>query len=373
MRVIGIVCEYNPFHNGHLYQIKKVKEMFSDSIIIVALSSHYTMRGEVSILNKWNKTFISLLMGVDIVIETPFVFSNQSADTFAYASIKLLSEMKIDTLVFGSESENKEMLYNAAKVQINNPKFDLLVKEYMDKGENYPTSLNRATKKLINIDINESNDILAISYIKEIIKNNYNIEILPIKRTNNYKDANETIASAYFIREAIKNNNDISSYIPYEENYLENVDYEKFFTILKYKILSSKSLLEFHLVDEGIDKRLIDAALESNSLDEMIERVKTKRFTYNKINRILINILTNFTKEDAKKYKNIEYIRILGLSLNGKNYLNSIKKDITLPIYTKFERNEMLQFEYKVTTLYAMIVNNDSLINEEIKKHVTIL
>ena len=375
MKVIGIVTEYNPFHNGHLYQINKIKEMFPDSLIVIAMSSHYTQRGEISIMNKWNKTQLALNNNVDIVLEIPFAFTNQSADTFAYAALKLLSEMKIDTLVFGSESADKDKLYEASKVQINSKDFDELVKKYMNNGENYPTALSKATKDLTNISISESNDILAISYIKEIIKNDYKIDILPIKRTNAFKDLKEesNIISAYAIREKIKNNENIKEYIPYDLNeYIEKVDYNNFFELLKYKIISEKdNLTKYHLVDEGIDKRIYESVLKSNSYDEFIESVKTKRFTYNKINRILINIFASFTKEDAKKFKKLEYIRILGLSKNGKNYLNSIKKNIDLPIYTKFEKNKMLETELKMTNLYDLITNNN-LSNDEIKKHVII-
>ncbi len=375
MKIIGIVTEYNPFHNGHLYQINKIKEMFPNSLIVIAMSSHYTQRGEISIMNKWNKTKIALDNNVDIILELPFIFTNQSADTFAYAGLKLLSEMKIDTLVFGSETADKELLYKASKVQISNKEFDDLVKQYIDNGENYPTSLWKATTNLTGIDIKGSNDILAISYIKEIIKNNYNIDFLPIKRTNEFKSLEEkdSILSAFAIREKLKNKESVDGYTPYELNeYIENIDYDKLFSILKYKIISEKDeLTKYNLVDEGIEKRLYESALKSNTLDELIENTKTKRFTYNRINRILINIFTNFTKEKAAQFKELEYIRVLGLSKNGKDYLNQIKKDINLPLYTKFERNKMLEEELNVTTLYDLITNNN-LREKEIKEHVII-
>ncbi len=376
MKVIGIVTEYNPFHNGHLYQINKIKEMFPDSLIIIAMSSHYTQRGEISIMNKWNKTQLALQNKVDIVLEIPFVFTNQSADTFAYAALKLLSKMKIDALVFGSESANKDKLYKASIVQINNKDFDEKVKSYMMKGENYPTSLYKATLDLTAIDIKGSNDILAISYIKEIIKNNYKIDILPIKRTNEFKSLEEenSILSAYAIRERIKNNKEVNRFAPYDLNkYIENINYDKLFNILKYKIVSEKNeLTKYNLVDEGIEKRLYESALKSNNLSELIENTKTKRFTYNRINRILINIFTNSTKEKLSSFKVLEYIRVLGLSKNGQDYLNKIKKYIDLPLYTKFERNNMLLEEFKVTNLYDLISNNN-LREREIKEHVILL
>lgn len=120
MNVIGIVVEYNPFHNGHLYQINKIKELYPDSIIIVAMSTHFTQRGDVSVLDKWNKTKIALDNNIDIVLEIPFVFSNSSADTFSYASLRMLNELNINILIFGSESNDIDMLKKCAKVQVNN-------------------------------------------------------------------------------------------------------------------------------------------------------------------------------------------------------------------------------------------------------------
>ena len=118
MNVIGIVTEYNPLHNGHIYQIKKIKEMYPDSIIVVAMSANYTMRGEISVLDKWTKTKLCLENGIDIVLEIPFIYANQSSDIFSYAAIKMLSAFKIDTLVFGSESNNLDKLKAISKVQI---------------------------------------------------------------------------------------------------------------------------------------------------------------------------------------------------------------------------------------------------------------
>ena len=371
MNVIGIVCEYNPFHKGHKYQIDEIKKKFKDSVIVVVTSTLYTQRGELSILTKEDKTKVALDNGVDIVIELPFVFSNQSADTFASASIKLLNELKIDTLVFGSESNDLEKLTKAADIQINNKEFDSLVKEYMDKGNNYPSSLSKAVKDLTKIEITESNDLLAISYIKEILANKYNINIHPIKRTNNFKENKDTdIISAYEIRNKISNNEDVSKYIPYNKNRLNIIDYELFFNLIKYSILEKKDQLnKIHLVDEGLENKIYKAALSSNNIDELINNIKSKRYTYNKINRILINIFTNFTKEDAKIYNSLEYIRILGMTTKGKKYVNSIKKETTLPIITKFENYKLLNKELEVTNLYNLLSKNKI---DEINSHVMI-
>lgn len=374
MNIIGIVCEYNPFHNGHLYQINEIKKVFPNSIIIVVSSSHITMRGEFSLLTKWDKTRIALDNNIDIFIELPFVFSKEAADIFSYAAIKILNELKIDTLVFGSESNDLNKLITISSTQLNNPNYDILVKTYMDKGLNYPTSISKAIKDLTNLEIRESNDILAVSYIKEIIKNNYDITPYPIKRTNNYKNniKDSNIISAYEIRELFNNNKNINSFIPYDYKLLQHIDYNKYFDILKYNIITNiDNLSNIHLVDEGIEKRIYKSIINSNNYDDFISKVKTKRFTLNKINRVLINILMNFTKEDAQKYKELKYIRLLGMSKIGKQYLNSIKKEISLPVLTKFTNNESLNLELKVTRIYSLLINKD-LSNEEIKNHVII-
>lgn len=369
MNVIGIVTEYNPFHNGHIYQLNKIKEMYPDSLIIVAMSGNYTQRGEISIINKWDKAKISINYGVDIVLEIPFIFSNQSADIFSYAALKMLNEFKIDTLVFGSECNDKEKLIKAASIQINNKEFDMLVKSYIDKGENYPTSVNLAIKDLTGISINESNDLLAVSYIKEILKNNYKIDIIPIKRTNSFLDleSNDDIVSASNIRNKIRCNIDVSKHLPKESlDMIKLYDEDKLFELLKYKIISEKEELEkYHLVSEGIHNRIYKSLMISNNYQELVENIKTKRFTYNKVNRILINILVGFSKEEANSFKTLEYIRVLGMSERGKNFYSDIKKNILIPVTTKFENYKSAQIELRTSMIYSILCSSN--INDDIK------
>lgn len=369
MNVIGIVTEYNPFHNGHIYQLNKIKEMYPESLIIIAMSGNYTQRGEISIINKWDKAKISINHGVDIVLEIPFIFSNQSADIFSYAALKMLNEFKIDTLVFGSECNDKEKLIKAASIQINNSEFERLVKSYISKGENYPTSVNSAIKDLTGVSINESNDLLAVSYIKEILKNNYKIDVVPIKRTNSFLDieSNEDIVSASNIRNKIKCNIDVSKHLPKEAlDMIKLYDENKLFELLKYKIISEKEELEkYHLVSEGIHNRIYKSSMISNNYQELVENIKTKRFTYNKVNRILINILIGFSKEEANSFKTLEYIRVLGMSERGKNFYSNIKKNILIPVTTKFENYKSAQIELRTSMIYSLLCSNN--INADIK------
>lgn len=372
MNIIGIVTEYNPLHNGHIYQIKKIKEMYPESIIVVAMSANYTMRGEISVLDKWTKTKLCLENGIDIVLEIPFIYANQSSDIFSYAAIKMLSAFKIDTLVFGSESNNLDKLKAISKVQIDNNEFDTLVKKYLDKGYNYPTSLAKSIHDITGYTIKESNDILAVSYIKEIIKNNYNINIVPIKRTNSFKSnlISSDIISAYQIRQLLKSNINISKYIPYNKKYIRNIDYAKLFLLIKYKVISEYNKIEeYHLITEGIEKRIYEAILKSDNYEELVNYVSNKRVTINKVNRMLINIFVGFTKEDKENTKNLSYIKLLGLSSEGKKYYSKIKKNISIPVYTKFEKNVM-DTELKASYLYSLIVNDKSIFKSEITSHV---
>ena len=371
MKIIGIIAEYNPLHFGHLYQLKKAKELYKDSIIILITNSFFTQRGDISILDKRNKTKLALENNIDIVVELPFVFSTQSADIFAKGALAILNELKIDTLIFGSESNDIDKLTTIAKTQLDNNNYDSLVKKYLDTGINYPTALNKAIKEISNLEVTEPNDLLGISYIKEIIKNKYNITPISIKRIGSYHGKKEinNISNATLIREKIKNNISISKYIPKEEENLliKNISLDDYFPYLKYKILSSNDISIYQTVEEGIENRIKKEINNSNSWEELVNNIKTKRYTYNKINRMLIHILASLTKEEAKNPK-IDYIKILGFNPRGQSYLNKIKKDINIPIIYSYKKNisKLLDIEFRAASIYYLIINKN-LIQEEYK------
>lgn len=371
MKIIGIIAEYNPFHLGHLYQINKIKEIYPDSLIIAIISTNFTERGDISILNKWDKTKICLENNIDIVIELPTVYATQSSDIFASAALSILNHFKIDTLVFGSETNDIASLYNLANTQINNKDYDNLVKQYMDKGINYPTAMSKALNKLTNNTIDKPNDLLGLSYIKEIIKNNYPIKPISIKRSNDYhgKEINNNIISANLIRKLLQDNVDIKPYIPSITNdfVYKNVSIDDAFKLLKYKIINEIDNLDKYLtVDEGIENRIIKFINKSNNWNELVMNIKTKRYTYNKINRMLIHILLGITKEDNTKEI---YLRILGFNQKGRKYLNTIKKEIPLPIIIGYKKNisNTFDIEFKSTYIYSLIVNDPKLVEQEYK------
>lgn len=366
---IGIIAEFNPLHNGHLYLINKIKEKYEDASIILVLSGNYTQRGIPSIIDKWKKTELSLKLGIDLVIELPFPFSTQSADYFAYGATTILNYLKVDKLVFGSESNDIKVLEKIVDAQ-KDDKFNTLVKLYCKSGYNYPTALSLSLEELTNEKITTPNDLLGISYIKAIKENNYNIEVETIKRTNDYhkEELEEDISSATSIRKALKEGIDISNQVPkIELDYLNELHYiDDYFNIIKYKIITEDDLSIYQTVDKEIIKKLKKEILNSNNIDEFIKRIKTKRYTYNKISRMLLHILTNFTKEKAKLFNDITYIRILGINNTGRTILNNIKKDIDIPIISKItkEKDPMLEYELEVDKIYYLksTDTNDKLI-----------
>ena len=369
MNVIGVIAEYNPFHLGHLYQINKIKEMYKDSIIIAIVSSSFTQRGDVSILNKWNKARIALDNGIDLVIELPYFYAGQSSDIFAKGAVTILNYLGIDTLVFGMESDDINNLKLMADIQLNDKNYNNIVKEYLSNGYNYPTALSKSIKDILNLDIYLPNDLLALSYIKQVKLINNNIDVIGIKRTNDYhsKEITSNIVNASLIREQFKNNLDISNYIPsYDTNKLYNVSANDFYPLLKYQILNNiNNLDKFLTVDEGIDNRIKKYIKNSNNWNELVNNIKTKRYTYNKINRMLMHILFNLTKDESKNIA-IDYVRVLGFNSKGRSYLNKIKKNKEINIVTNYKDgiSKLFDLENRVNNIYAIIVDN-KLIYEE--------
>ena len=357
MKTIGIIVEYNPFHNGHLYHLKKIKELNPNSLIIAVLNGYFTERGEISILTKEDKVNIALENNIDIVVELPFIYGTQSSDTFAYYSIKILNALKVNKIIFGSESNNIELLNKVAEIELNDKDYEKRVKDLLDTGMNYPTALAKALN--IDEDINNPNDLLGISYVKAIKQINPKIEIETIKRTNNYhdKELDTDIVSASNIRERINNKEDISKYVPdIVIDKIKNITNEDLFDLLKFKILTDKDLSIYLDVDEGLEYRILKFIKLSNNYQELLFNLKTKRYTYNKLNRMLIHILVGLTKKDNVK-KELDYIKILGFNEKGQSYLNRIRKNISIP--TKINKDSIIyKYELLSSYIYEQVTNN---------------
>lgn len=357
MEKIGIICEYNPFHNGHIYHIKKIKEKYKDSIIILASSGYFTQRGDISILSKYDKVKLALKNMVDIIIEIPTIYTLNSSDTFANISIKALNEAGCERIIFGSETNNIDYLTNIAN-KFNQDNINKEIKKYLDKGYNYPTSLSKALK--VKLD---SNDILAVSYIKAINNINKNIKPNSIKRTSTYNDLEENnkIISANNIRYRFYNNENIDKFIPnYDDIKLVKPNINKAFELIKYRIITDKDLNTYLGVDEGIENRLKKVILKSNTLDELIENTKSKRYTKSRIKRMLIHILLGIKKEDIN-INNNKY-RIIGLSNKGRKY---IKENKPSNLVFKYE-GRIREIEINTSIIYDELTNKS-----EYKKEIS--
>lgn len=361
MQAVGIICEYNPFHNGHLYHLNEVKKLFPNKVIVLVMSGNFTQRGEPSIIDKWDKTKIALHYGIDLVIELPFPFATQSADIFAKGAITILKELGVSHLVFGSESNNVEELENIARITLSDNEYQTEVKKEMDLGNNYPTASAKALKRRAQAKINLPNDILGLTYIREIINQEAPIIPVSIKRTNDYHETELTgeISSATSIRKKLQNKEKINKTVPsYTKQFLiSDLPFmEKYFNYLVYQIYQNwNHLVKFNGVDEGIETRIKKAIAKASNYQELVQLIKTKRYTYSRLNRMFTHILCGFTKEEKDKFKDISYIRVLGFSKIGQSYLNKIKKTLNLPLLTKVSssKDAMLEKEQLTTAIYA--------------------
>lgn len=351
---IGIICEYNPFHYGHLLHLKKIKEMYKDANIILAMSGWITQRGDLSLIDKFSKTEIALEYGVDLVVEIPFKFI-QSADYFAKGAIKILNLLGCDKIVFGSESNNADDLKEMAQIQLNNSEYNNIIKNSINSKENYPTILSNALFSLTGKTINTPNDLLGLCYTREIIENNYNIDIVTIKRKNNYNSLKleGKITSATSIREQLKKKKSIKKYVPHiVEKKLKNVIFlEDYFDFLKYKIITS-DITDIQGIDTNLSNRIKKYITNSNNLEELINSVKSKKYTYNRIKRSLTFILLSITKDNFNNLE-LEYLRILGFNNNGKELLNKVKKSITIPLITNYDK-KYLSKDLNITTILSL-------------------
>lgn len=381
-KTLAIIAEYNPFHNGHLYQIKKAKEITGAENVIVIMSGNFTQRGDTSLINKFEKTKIALQNEVNMVIELPVIYSISSAENFALGAIKIINQLKVDYLVFGIEEENIEKLEEISEILVNeNQNFKIKLKENLKKGKSYPKSREEAILKVLsgeNVEkiITEPNNILAIEYLKILKKIKSNIKPIGIKRNiveHNSQKSKKNFASGTYIRKLFNENkfDEIKKLVPKKSYKILKEQYnqktyvsslEEFSDIIIYKIrtMTLKQLKNIPEILEGLENKLKKIAGESKTTTEIIEKVSNKRYTKTRISRILTYILLEITKEQMQKSKEIiPYIRVLGT--NKVDLLKEIelKKIITsLKKYEKINKDEnlkeLLEIDKKATNIYTI-------------------
>ncbi len=361
MKAIGLICEYNPFHNGHLYHIKKIKEMYPNHVLVLVLGGYFLERGDVSLMSKWNKTKVALDFGIDLVLELPLLFGVNSSDFFAEYAVSILNKAHVDKIVFGSESDEVEFLKSIARKQLER-NFSDSVKKNLSAGNNYPSSL--AASLGVKLD---SNDILGVSYIKAIEKLSAKIEPITIKRTNSFNDikSSDTVVSAQNIRERLANKEDITKYIPeYDKNLLNEVNYGKFFELLKYRIMTEKNLERFLGVDEGLENKLKKEIVQSNNYREFLDRIISKRYTRSRLKRMCVHILLGILKEDMNA--TLEKAKILGFNKLGQEYLRELKtEELAFKIDTRAN-----DIEKTSSMVYYILTSDKSVFLESCNKPI---
>lgn len=380
MKATGIVIEHNPFTNGHKSHIEKTRELTKCDVIVAVMSSFFVQRGEPSIISKEDRVRLALESGVDVVVELPFLYSVESSDYFCKYALSILNKLHVDNICFGSETgDTKTFLEKYNNSKIVQPHLDFLVSDLMDEGLSYPKAMSKALSIIDAYKLETPNDILGLGYLKEIEKNKYPIKIETYYRENNYnnEEITQDSISASGVRKLIKEGKDISLYTPYhkEISTMEKHYLDDYFDILKYKLLTSspEELQGIHLVDEGIENLFKKNVINAKDMNEFINSCISKRYTFARIKRTIVHILVNTKKDFAKKFLNMDvsYIRLLGVNQRGQEYLNSIRKDIEVPLLSKFRGKSfpVLQLEKQVNYVYNIGKDNTYGIEQYEKEH----
>ncbi len=389
MKHIGIIAEYNPFHNGHAYQLHKAKELFPDKKIIVLMSGNYVQRGEPAIYNKYLRTTCALSEAADVIFELPLLFASASAEHFAHAAIQAFKKLGvIDTLCFGAEHDNLTLLQEIAHLLVTEPdNFKSVLQQEMKNGNSFPKARMIAVSTCIKHPDTEQimqqpNNILAIEYLKAIENLQANITPMIIQRTgSHYHDTTLTTRyqSATAIRTAIKNEIDIAKLLIPERS-IYNIQQSKFakpifasdlYINLQHAIWREKECLVDYLdVSQDLANQLHSTQLYPLSLDTLVNNLTNKQYTTTRIQRALMNILLGITKAEMTSCKEsgyISYLRLLGFQKETSFILKEIKKQSVLPIINKVANAkndlspmELVNFERELqrTHLYNQIFYN---------------
>lgn len=395
-RVLGIIAEYNPFHNGHLYHLQKSIEETGCDYVIAIISGNFVQRGNSSVINKWKKAEMALKSGVNLVIELPSIYSISSAENFAFGAIKILNELKIvKSVSFGTETGDMAALNNIANLLIQEPKeYQYILQEELKMGVSFPKAREIAVLKVFNDNrrygniMSSPNNILAIEYLKSIKRLKSFIKPHLVKRERVFYNDDAVVddfASATAIRRLLSRNQteDLSRVLPkssyeilMEELKKQNVvlDIAKYEKEIIYNLrnMSLKQIQNIPDVSEGLEHAIKNAVGSCNNLPELLNMIKSKRYTGTRLQRILICSLLGITKKNMENSKKIRpYVRILGMDEKGKQLLSKITKanpklDIITSVKKFTENNhnklikEMLDIDIKATDIYTLAYGMNS-------------
>ncbi|WP_233879135.1 nucleotidyltransferase [Virgibacillus halodenitrificans] len=384
MDACGLIVEYNPFHNGHLYHVQQAKKSSKADCIIAVMSGSFLQRGEPAIIDKFHRTQAALASGVDLVVELPYSYAVQNSDFFAKGAVHTLDKLKVSSICFGSESGNTSNFITSYKMfKEKEAIFHEVVQLYLKKGISFPEASKAAYKQIglstNELDLTKPNNILGFGYIRAIFEGNLSISPITIERTgSNYHDQmiNNSVASATSIRKALFQQESLTEKIqgtlPVSTceqliKYKKITGYwhtwENYFPLLQYRVLTMTldEIRKIHGVTEGIEYRIKKTAKTATSFSGWMDELKTKRYTRTRLQRMFVHILTNTKKEDLLPIlddQSVSYVRLLGFNETGRKYINLNKKKIQVPLVTKLTKNMdiSLSLEEKASNAYYSIL-----------------
>lgn len=397
MKVCGLIVEYNPFHNGHVYHIQEAKKTAEADCMIAVMSGDFLQRGEPAIIDKFHRVRAALASGIDLVLELPYPYAVQSSDLFAKGSVQTLYQAGVDSICFGSESGDISHFITSYEIfKENEAGFKEVLQSGLQNGLSFPEASRHAYEKIGlsggEMDLTKPNNILGFSYVKEILEQQLPIKPLTITRTSSgyhQQTISGSIASATSIRKELLTHESITktandtmpaATIKQLKDYISHASswhtWENYFQLVYYRVMtmSEQELAAIHGVDEGLEFRIKKTAKQAESFHDWIEKIKTKRYTWTRLQRIFVHILTNTKKSDIKDIESgstVPYIRLLGMTKTGQNYLNKIKQNMKIPIISSFSRNKhpVQQLEEKAVKAYYSILspkNRQELFKQEL-------
>ncbi|MCM3739149.1 nucleotidyltransferase [Oceanobacillus luteolus] len=389
MKSCGVIVEYNPFHNGHAYHIQEAKKVTGADTVIAVMSGNFLQRGEPAIIDKYHRAEAALSSGIDLVLELPYAFAVQNSDLFAKGAVNTLHKMGVSSICFGSEAGDAAQFKTSFTSFLEQKDvYEKELKHWLNKGLSFPEASMHAYGAIglttEAMDLSQPNNILGMSYVKTIMENKFPIEIHTIKRINNHfhePEITNAIASATSIRnEMIQSGNLTSKVIAaipdvtlhqlqeYKRKTTLWHQWENYFQILNYRVqtMTHSELRDIHGVVEGLEYRLSKTAKYARSMQEWMESIKTKRYTWTRIQRLFVHLLTNTRKSELDSYlkesTGVPYVRLLGMTERGQRYLNKMKKTVEVPIITNFSKDmhPMLQLEERATAAYYSILSPET-------------
>lgn len=383
MSVIGIVCEFNPFHNGHKHLIDSVKKQ--GDIVVCTMSGNFVQRGEPAIFPKEVRVNAALMNGADIVLELPFVYATASAETFAYNAVKILDSFGCDKIAFGTENANIDELNKIVDV-LTDEKFDIELIKHLETGESYPSARQSALNKFCNdCDVSLPNNILAVEYLKAIRKLKSNITPICINRVGaDYNDdfAVNEFASATHIRSLIYENKSFDKFVPDNliDFYNNAISTGKILSKDKYNV-SSLALLRSKVytkpenignMSEGLENRIADAVCNCVNLEDIYNVAKTKRYTHSRIRRAVLCLQFDITNDDLNT--DVAYCRLLGFNKNCKEFIGQLAGSCKLPFIVRYSDvskydNDVIkriyEIENKTTDFFNLVLENPDVCSKE--------